>query len=279
MSSPPPSPELTPNAEQPRKAVHRRARFQPRAPGTEDSAPDGWSLSYADMVTLLLTMFVSLLLNASFDKTKPREDVAWPRQVIENLLRLRVVSPYSEQDGFMISGLQEAVPNLPAGAGAALAVVKDEDLERIRRREDALNSLRERLRAARLDDVISAVVEGDGIRLNIPNAILFNTGEAALQGRGPFVIRTLAPLLATGQDTVSVEGHTDDVPIKTERYPSNWELSAQRAAAVVRELAEAGVAPPRLQAVGYADSRPLTNNTTEGGRRENRRVTLLLRTP
>jgi chemotaxis protein MotB len=74
-----------------------------------------------------------------------------------------------------------------------------------------------------------------------------------------------------------VEGHTDDIPISTEKFPSNWELSAQRAATVVRALADAGIAAQRLEAVGYADTRPLAANTSEDGRKENRRVSLFLR--
>lgn len=78
---------------------------------------------------------------------------------------------------------------------------------------------------------------------------------------------------------MTVEGHTDDQPISTARYPSNWELSASLAAAVVRTLIEAGMEPHRLEAASYADSRPLTGNADENGRRENRRITLLLRAP
>jgi chemotaxis protein MotB len=169
--------------------------------------------------------------------------------------------------------------SLYAQPESTLAVVKDNDLDRIRAREEALAKVRAGLKSSGLDTFITAAVEGDGIRLNIPNSILFNSGAAELQGRGPSVIKALAPLLIDGKFIVAVEGHTDNNPISTERFPSNWDLSASRAAAVVRVLADAGVGPGRLQAVGYADTRPLTGNDTENGRAENRRVALFLRMP
>lgn len=261
----------------------RRAAFQPALPEDNSTQQDEWLLSYSDMATLLLTMFVSLLLTANFEKPGPGGQSSGGvegegvRRFMENFLQVQVVSPYEGGEVYTITSSTDAAPVLAPDQGAAIAVVKDEDLERIRRREETLTAIRYRLKEARLEAFIGASIEGDGIRLNIPNSILFATGEAELGERGPTVLRALAPILAAGRFTVSVEGHTDNVPIKTERFPSNWELSAQRAATVVRVLAESGVIPTRLEAVGYGESRPLATNETEDGRRENRRVTLLLR--
>lgn len=260
-------------------APRRHAPFVPLTPQDNSATTDEWLLSYSDMVTLLLTMFVALLLNAHFDKPKPGAEGGGPRQMIEQLFQLHVASPYTDEQGYTITSARGTTPVVAPNQGAALAVVKDEDLERIRQREEALARIQYRLRAANLDAFINAAVEGDGIRLNIPNSILFNTGDANLQGRGPDVLRALAPILVADRFIVSVEGHTDNAPIKTEKFPSNWELSAQRAATVVRVLAEAGVDARRLQAVGYGDSRPLADNAAEDGRRENRRVALFLRAP
>lgn len=229
------------------------------------------------MVTLLLTMFIALLLNARFDRPAAPDEPVGLRRFFEQLLQIRVASPYVEGETFTVVGPQQALPALPEAPGTALAVVKNEDFERIRQRETALAEIQERLRAAQLDTFVSAASEGDGIRLNIPNSILFASGAADLQGRGPAVIKALASILAPGASTISVEGHTDSNPINTTRFPSNWELSAQRAAAVVRVLVDTGVHGRRLEAVGLGDSRPLADNGTEDGRRENRRVELLLR--
>lgn len=272
-----------------------RKAYAPELPQDNSMQQDEWLLSYADMATLLLTMFVALLLNANFDKTGngpgggsgtaqsaapgPAAGAAEAAQrFIENLFQIQVVSPYEGGEVYTITSSKDAAPVMAPDQGAALAVVKDEDLERIRLREETLASIRYRLKEAKLDPFIGASIEGDGIRLNIPNSILFATGEAELQGQGLSVLEALAPILTAGRFIVSVEGHTDNVPIKTERFPSNWELSAQRAATVVRVLAEVGgVIPTRLEAVGYGESRPLATNQTESGRQENRRVTLMLR--
>lgn len=253
-----------------RKEPHRNA-------GLRRDSEDEWLLSYADMVTLLLTMFIALLLNARFDVPFAPDEPVGLRQFIEQLLQIRVSSPYLEGETFTIVGPQASLPSLPEAPGTALAVVKNEDFERIREREAALAEIQSHLRATQLDTFISAALEGDGIRLSIPNSILFASGAAELQGRGPTVIKALASILTLGSTTISVEGHTDSNPINTARFPSNWELSAQRAAAVVRVLAESGIDGRRLEAVGLGDSHPLADNGSEDGRRENRRVELLLR--
>lgn len=321
MTQPPPeAPEVSPPATAPAGTAKTPPRFVPRLEG--DEAPvEEWMLSYSDMVTLLLTMFVALLLNARYDLptpdragfgrdgsqaaaasgsggagggdgpgsgggvgsgggpgSGPGSSPGSAKNFFEALFQLRVETPY---DGEQAVGL--TVPALPAPLytqpDTALAVVKDADLERIRRREAVLAAVRGGLRTAGLDAFITAAAEGDGVRLNIPNSILFGSGTADLQGRGPAVLKALAPILTSGNFTVAVEGHTDNQAIATPQYPSNWELSASRAAAVARMLIDAGVAPQRLEATGFADSRPLMDNTTEDGRKENRRVTLLLRAP
>ncbi|MHB1206314.1 MAG: OmpA family protein [Rhodospirillaceae bacterium] len=257
----------------------RATPFVPRLEEGGGEPAEEWLLSYADMVTLLLTMFIALLLNARFDKPEAGKiGLHTGANIVENLLQLRIETPY-EGDAAMGLAVSRQAGSLYAQPDSTLAVVKDNDLDRIRAREAALTGVRAGLRDSGLDAFITAAVEADGIRLNIPNSILFNSGAADLQGRGPSVIKALGPILNAGKFIVAVEGHTDNNPISTERFPSNWELSASRAAAVVRVLIDAGVDVRRLQAVGYADSRPLTDNATEDGRAENRRVALFLGMP
>lgn len=272
---PPEQPKEPPHSPEPPKISYRRIAF----PTDTRETSDDWVISYADMATLLLTLFVALLLNAYAVKSGgPEENMRQgARSIIEDLLNIRISSPYL--DGEICAAC--AVGNVQAdtGATASVAIVKNQDLERIRARETALAEIRDALQRARLDSFISAGIEGDGIRLNIPNSILFASGSSDLAGNGRLVIKALGPILASTEFVASVEGHTDNVPIQTARYPSNWELSAQRAATVVRTLIEGGMDASRLEAVGYAESRPLADNATEDGRAENRRVTLFLRTP
>lgn len=117
----------------------------------------------------------------------------------------------------------------------------------------------------------------DAVNLQISDNILFAPASAALTGGGRGLLDNLASTLKTLPYALSVEGHTDNVPIRTPRYPSNWELAAARASAVTRHLIEQGVAAERVRAIGYADTRPRADNATPEGRARNRRVAFILR--
>lgn len=129
----------------------------------------------------------------------------------------------------------------------------------------------------RLGSNIEVLVSERAVSFRISSEILFASGEAALTATGQDVLGRLLPALrqAVGHHVV-VEGHTDDVPIQTARFPSNWELAAGRAGSVVRFLQGQGIAPARMRAIGYADTRPLAANETSAGRAANRRVELIL---
>ena len=115
-----------------------------------------------------------------------------------------------------------------------------------------------------------------GIRMRIKGALLFDPGKAALKKTALPLIDSLAEVLYKRGYYLLVEGHTDASPISTERFPSNWELSGARAAAVLRHLIVTGIDSKRLTCVGLADSYPLAENDSEQGRAENRRVEFVL---
>ena len=119
-----------------------------------------------------------------------------------------------------------------------------------------------------------------GVRVTFVDQIAFASGSAQLDGPAQDVLMTVAEL-ATTAEGVEVEGHTDDRPIATGAYPSNWELSAARAAAVVRFLTDqpGALAPDAYAAVGYGQHRPRTDNDTPESRARNRRISVLFRTP
>ncbi|WP_110647294.1 OmpA family protein [Salinicola peritrichatus] len=115
-----------------------------------------------------------------------------------------------------------------------------------------------------------------GFNLRIQDHLLFDSSAVGLSDSGRRLVEKLIPMLQEFKSTISVEGHTDSVPISTARFPSNWELSAARASAVVRVLRQAGIDGDRLRAIGYASTEPLANNDTPDGRARNRRVELVL---
>lgn len=165
--------------------------------------------------------------------------------------------------------------------------------ESLARREEELAAQRSEVSALRgtydalVEDLETEVASGriqieqlrEGIRVDLAQEILFPLGSAELGAEGRDVLRRVARRLAEVPNPVEVRGHTDDLPIQgalAARYPSNWELGGARAARVVRLLAEAGVAPGRLQAVSFADTRPVASNATPEGRARNRRIEIRL---
>ena len=130
-----------------------------------------------------------------------------------------------------------------------------------------------------LRDRVEVSVQGGGVNLEISDRILFTPANAALTPSGMAVLEGLAGALKAQPHLLSIEGHTDNSPIETARFPSNWELSTARAAIVARHLVKQGIPAQRIRAIGYADTRPRADNQTPEGRSRNRRVSLLLQVP
>ncbi|MCP1727434.1 chemotaxis protein MotB [Natronospira proteinivora] len=123
---------------------------------------------------------------------------------------------------------------------------------------------------------VDVVVEDGQVTLHIGEQLLFPSGAAGLTDEGREVLADIAETLRQTDYPMSIEGHTDNVPIETVAYPSNWELSAARAATVLRQLETEGVARERMRAIGYADTQPIASNETVAGRAKNRRVGLVI---
>ena len=157
-------------------------------------------------------------------------------------------------------------PAVPASLAMASSPAASAPLDRVM---DALHS-------SQLQDRVEVVVGSSDVSLEISDSILFAPANAALSEAGTGLLDELAALLRTLPYSLSVEGHSDNVPIQTARYPSNWELSSARAAAVTRALIEKGIAPDRIRAIGYGATRPRDDNSSEAGRARNRRVTFVV---
>ena len=160
-----------------------------------------------------------------------------------------------------------------ADAAADLAAKEEEDFQALKRRIDAL------VREAGLGAKVSTTVTRRGLKVRLlTDKLLFDSGSATI--RTPTALRVLdkiGAIIATERKhPVEVEGHTDDRPIATSQFPSNWQLSGARAGAVVQRLVGAGVAGDRVSLGGYAARQPVATNATAAGRARNRRVEIVL---
>jgi len=140
------------------------------------------------------------------------------------------------------------------------------------------NQLEDYIRENDLEDLLQTREEARGLVITlVSDNLLFPVGEATLRAPALSILDRIGKLLRDLPNLIVIEGHTCSLPISTDRYPSNWELSAARASAVVRYLAgQWQIDPQRLAATGYADSRPLAANDREETRAQNRRVEIVL---
>jgi chemotaxis protein MotB len=144
-------------------------------------------------------------------------------------------------------------------------------------REAMFRGLAEKLRSMVDAGQIKVTVRNGRMLLVLPNDILFDSAKVELKTEGKEAIAKVAKVLAGMADRhFLVAGHTDNVPIKTKKFRSNWELSTQRAVEVTKLLVEGGMKPSQLGAAGYADFDPAGSNDTEDGQKQNRRIEIVV---
>lgn len=163
----------------------------------------------------------------------------------------------------------------------AAKTAEAEELEKsIARMKATHDELVDKLQTNISDGDVAVQSSQDNLTITLGDKVLFKSGEWELQPRGQRVLDQVSDVLKKVEDRlIQVEGHTDNVPIKgplKKRFPSNWDLSSARAAAVVRYLEKGGVNADRLVLAAYGDRHPLGDNSTEAGRRQNRRVEISL---
>ncbi len=219
-----------------------------------------WLVSYADFITLLFAFFVVMYSISSVNVGKYRT----VSESIKAALN-PIVSPPSSPTPISLSASKAAL-TAPDAPGSKEVVV--------RKLRNLVNSIKAVPQMSMVR--ITEKVNGD-IVITIPDQLLFNSGEAAVRSEALPFLQGLSGALVELNRHTKVEGHTDNVPIRTALFPSNWELSAARAVMVVRVLSELyGVPSNHLAAVGHADTRPVTENLDSDQRAKNRRVEVVI---
>jgi chemotaxis protein MotB len=232
---------------------------------------DRWLVSYADFITLMFAFFVVLYAFAQADKKK------------------QVQVSRAIDSAFRSLGTFAGSPNLPASGsamtgGQATGIadrVVEENVATPARVKMDLVRLRADLATALQNQIASHAIDlemgPDGLVISLREAGFFDSGSAIPRSEALPALRTIAAKLGSEPFDVRVEGHTDNVPIHTAEFDSNWELSSARATRIARLFLEMKAIPPdRISAAGYAEFHPVASNDTAEGRAQNRRVDLVV---
>ncbi|MBK7355525.1 flagellar motor protein MotD [Propionivibrio sp.] len=226
-----------------------------------------WLVSYADFITLLFAFFVVMYALSTVNEGKYRILSDSMSSAFRNV-------PINSSSPLPVT-LTPPIPVIqkPSAANRAQEAVKQKQRDKMRNvAKDILEVMAPLIEQGK----VRVIETSRGVTIEINDSILFAPGQALLQPALVKAMGAIAEVLAPTDFPITIEGHTDNVPINTAQFPSNWELSAVRATTVLRLFADSGVASERLTAIGYADTRPVEPNLLADGRARNRRVTILI---
>jgi chemotaxis protein MotB len=239
-------------------------RKPPQEPPADEGLPP-WMATFADMMTLLLCFFVLLLSFAEQSEEKYRDALGSLRGAF-GVKELRTVSDTMSQFNTSQS-TRELVEKISSDERLLLGVVMR--IKSLMENEDL-----------RIQEGTGVTADRDGVVFSADSATLFRPGTAELTGGADRVLDKVIKVLKDYKLSLVVRGHTDDRPISTAKYPSNWELSSARAAVALDYiLRKGGISINRAKAVGYADTRPAVPNDSDEHRLKNQRVEFYLHMP
>ncbi len=253
-----------------------------------------WLISYADFITLLFAFFVVMYSISQVNDSKYRvlsdtfieafnqpidaqtnsepQDTSSPSTAIIAPIDMgqTAVEP--------VSGEQTSAISDPAASGQSTVDMPqpDEPIKTSDELTQISDLVTEKFTQLINDQMIQVSSNELWLQIELKDSILFSSGSADTSEQAQKIFDEIAGILQGYSNPVQVEGFTDNIPIKSVKYPTNWELSTARASAIVKYLASKGVAPERLSAVGYGEYQPVAANDTEQGRAQNRRVTIMV---
>lgn len=240
-----------------------------RRPVEEPENHERWLVSYADFITLLFAFFVVMYSISSVNEGKYKVVSEALLGVFNDPERSMRAIPIGEERPLSMRPAQPLIKDseqTDAGLGQAAS--------------DPLKRISDDVSAA-FGDLISSkqmTIRGNElwIEIELNSSLLFGSGDAMPSDAAFSIIDRVAGILKPFANPVHVEGFTDNQPIRTAQFPTNWELSSARAASIVRLLALNGVDPGRMASVGYGEYQPVASNATADGRAQNRRVVLVI---
>ncbi len=230
-------------------------------------------VSYADFITLLFAFFVVMYSISSVNKGKYETfSESLDQALFHNEKIEKVVEPI--QIGNIPTTIQPIeLPNLITAEERQLS---EEILQEKQRLNDVSEQFQGALQPYVEENLVGIKKHDFWVELEMNSELLFASGKAELSSKAIPVLEKVAEVVRNVPNVINVEGYTDNVPISTGIYPSNWDLSSARATSVVKELVKNNIPPARLSAVGYGEFHPVADNKDEEGRFKNRRVVLVL---
>lgn len=253
----------------------------------EEEGGEAWLLPYSDLMTLLLAVFIVLFAVSKIDQTKAEE-------ISNSFKGMMTSSEGILSDGNSIkpniigniggnSGQTGNTAENKGDAGQEGGSVSEKELEQfygkaeLKSMQDMKGKVDEVFAVAETADTISTTIDLRGLVISLNNAIIFDSGSAVIKKEYEEPLIEIGNLINKVDNHIRVEGHTDNRPIVTAAYPSNWELSAARASSVVRLfISRCNTSPQKLVAVGYGEYKPVADNATEEGRKKNRRIDIII---
>jgi chemotaxis protein MotB len=236
-----------------------------------------WLVSYADFITLLFAFFVVMYAISSVNEGKYR--------VLSESLSAVFKEPQKDHnlgqtlEPIQIGQLKKGQdllgePSMSHGSAASEA---EEDLDaEVAQMENLADQIEAALSPYIQDDLVAVKRHELWVEVEMKSGMFFSSGKADLSKESLPALYRMSEIFRGIDNTIHVEGHTDNVPINTPEFPSNWALSSARAAVVVNQLMSNGIDPRRMAAIGYGEHHPIADNKTEEGRYQNRRVVIVL---
>jgi len=252
-----------------------------RKKNEESGGPAEWLLTYSDLVTLLLTFFVMLFSMASIDQHKFKQIAYSMRSSFLNI---------SGGDR-LLNNPGESILPMPKGTDSSETSDSESDDEQNESNpgdeessqlEDVkLQNVKAQVEKAiekhNLKEYVNIIEEEQSLILRLDSVILFDLGKADIKGSGKEILKELGGMFKELDNEITIEGHTDDLPINTTLFPSNWELSTKRATNVVVFLIEnCGLDPKKLTASGRGEFKPIMPNDSPENRQKNRRIDIIV---
>jgi len=253
----------------------------------------GWMVTFGDMMSLLLTFFILLLSMATIDVVKYRQVAESFRNQFGTLDKetrqfdkpeeVTLEDIKNEEDALKIvidkivemvqdSQLQKYL-KVEVKDGQINVAGKMTEMKEAAKKTELISQLNSIIEAENMKEIVKVVLDPRGVGVRIADKNLFDSGQAKVKPESFKVLYKIGKLIQQKNSKVLVEGHTDDIPIKTSRYPSNWELSSARASSVARFLIKySKISTDQIQVVGAADTKPIVENKNNENRSKNRRV-------